>query len=215
MVYIGEVMHNVCLLSGKRCGSTVTQEIAHYVLYKEDGIIQKHHNDISLNQNQRAIVNVRNPIDQFLSLYRVFKIDKNKIDHIDENSLSQFLKNPELDALRVNINLYNKYKNNDNVVLIKYEDYLDKGSYTDLVNRLCEFFDVEASIQDRWYIENRFNKKSMKEKTDSIGTFSKHKDYYHGNHIGEKNLNYKSLFSREALVIFHKYINPYMEVYNA
>jgi hypothetical protein len=202
------------LLSARRCGSTIIQRIIFYMINKREGGISKQHANPNTNPDkEKIVVIVRNPAGQLLSLFRVFFLDKNKIEKkITYNNLKHFLDVDKYKTilvstdLQINEQLCLKYKDDDRVLFLEYEEVLSQENYDVLIDKACKFFDIEISEEEYKFIHENYIKSTIKEMTDSLGTFDRHQSSFHGNHVGEEIGDYRELFEPDALELFEKTI---------
>jgi len=87
--------------------------------------------------------------------------------------------------------MYNFYKNGDNSLIVRYEDFHSGtlGNYEKIVDVLCNFLEVENTPNLNDKINDILNIDKIKKVSDDLGSFRKFDNHLesafciHGNHI--------------------------------
>lgn len=180
------------VVSAKRTGSTILQNLVYTIMTGEKGLIEKSHHFIEVRPDRKVIIPLRDPRDIAISHYRTILTNQKTIDKISDINVFK-----HVDILG-NINLmgrmYNFYKERKNALIIKYEDvYSDNlGDYTKVVEILCNFLEVENTPELNELINKELDINKIKKVSDELGTFKKYDNHLetafciHGNHIESK-----------------------------
>lgn len=180
------------VISAKRVGSTIIQNVAHIVLTGEKGLVPKVHD--FRNTNDKVIIPIRDPRDTAISFYRTIISNQKQIELISNVDI---FKNFEIiNNLNLMVNLYNFYKNKSNALIIRYEDIHinELGNYSKLVELLCTFFNIPITNELINKVNHYLDINNMKRVSDELASFTKNDSnldssfYIHGNHIENKNV---------------------------
>lgn len=177
------------VVSAKRTGSTILQNLVHIILTGEKGLIEKAHNFIEVRPDRKVIVPIRDPRDTAISLYRTVLTNQKKIDKISDINVFNHI--DILGNLNLMGKMYNFYKGRKNALILKYEDvYSDNlGDYEKVVEILCNFLEVDNTPELNKLINKELNIDKIKKVSDELGTFRKFDNNLesgfciHGNHI--------------------------------
>jgi len=189
----------VCVLSAKRCGSTIIQNVTYYLIHKKQGRVKKYHSSNKILKNVKIIIPIRDPRNVALSFRRTILNDKLKKSKINPpiNNLS-FLSNTKLvTQLNIMESLYKKYKDDPNALILKYEDIFQNGlnDYNILIDKISAFLEINVSDELRREIHEELDFYKLKNISDKITTFKKNdmsttKFGLHGQHISSDKLSY-------------------------
>jgi hypothetical protein len=180
------------VISAKRTGSTILQNVTHILLTGEKGLVPKSHG--FKKTNGKVIIPIRDPRDTAISFYRTIVSNQKKIDRIED--INVFKNSEILRNLNLMVDLYNFYKDNPNALIVRYEDvYTNRlGEYSNLMTKLSKFFELELTDELVDKVNHYLNIDDMKSVSDSLATFQKHDSNLdssfciHGNHIEDTNV---------------------------
>lgn len=167
----------ILIISPKRCGSTLTYNVARILWEEEDRRLYKHHFWVPEVTNSNLIVCVRNPYEAACSLLRVQNEDR----IIDEVAIKE-----------VALKMIEDFRNcrqclhvNKAGILLKYEE--DIENLDKLLNRLEVWAGATFNKADKNFIKKVLTKKNVQNylEMQGIDNFQKSSpdDYFRGNHI--------------------------------
>jgi len=182
------------VISAKRTGSTILQNILHIICTGEKGLVTKHHNFFEASSDRKVIVPIRDPRDTSISLYRTVVTNQKTIHKISD--INVFKNGNILTNLNDMGRMYNFYKNRPNAMIVRYEDFHSGtlGNYEKLVDRLCNFLKIENTKNLNDKINDILNIDKIKKVSDDLGSFREFDNHLesafciHGNHIESKNV---------------------------
>ena len=180
------------VISAKRTGSTILQNIVHIICTGEKGLIEKSHDFFEARSDRKVIVPIRDPRDTAISLYRTEGTNQKSINKIAD--INVFTGHNILGNLNKMGRMYNFYKNRDNSLIVRYEDFHSEilGDYEKIVDVLCNFLEVENTAKLNDKINEILNIDKIKKVSDDLGSFRKYDNHLesafciHGNHIESK-----------------------------
>lgn len=181
------------VLSAKRCGSTILQNIGHIVTYGRRGRLIKHHDAYKVVEGNK-LVPIRDPRDMVVSMRRTvlgMEVPITDLGFVrDERIVWQ---------LNVLHELYQKYKEDPTALILRYEEMFKDGlgNYEHVTKLLCEFLNVEFTDELMETVNTELNFDKLKKVSDSIESFTDY-DYnvgykegfgIHGKHIGSSKVS--------------------------
>lgn len=185
---------NKYVLSAKRCGSTIIQNIGFFILYKKKGRLKKTHNFVSVEKNDMVLLPIRNPRDVAVSLKRTLIDDYYKKTKIktEINNLS-FLNDKIIkDQLNLMLKLYSCYSKNQNVLILKYEDVFKNGigDYDILIKKISKFYKVNLNKSNIDLLKKTYDIHQLYDVSSNMSTFKLNdhnttKYGLHGKHISQ------------------------------
>jgi hypothetical protein len=186
--------HLPIVISAKRTGSTIIQNIVHIICTGEKGLIEKSHDFFEARLDRKVIVPIRDPRDTAISLYRTVLTNQKSIKKIVD--INVFKNHNVLGNINKMGKMYNFYKNRANSLILKYEDFHSDtlGDYAKIVDVLCNFLEVENTQELNNKINTILNIDEIKKVSDDLGSFRKYDNHLesgfsiHGNHIESKNV---------------------------
>ena len=185
------------VISAKRVGSTIIQNVAHIILTGEKGLVPKSHS--YRNTNDKVIIPIRDPRDTAISFYRTIVSNQKQIEFI--SNIDIFKNSKIINNLNLMVDLYNLYKNKSNALIIRYEDVHtnELGNYSKLIELICNFFNIQITNELIDKVNHYLDINNMKQVSDDLVSFTKTDNdldssfCIHGNHIENKKIvNWKS-----------------------
>jgi len=180
------------VISAKRTGSTILQNIVHIICTGEKGLIEKSHDFFEARSDRKVIVPIRDPRDTAISLYRTEGTNQKSISKVVD--INVFKGHNVLGNVNKMGQMYNFYKDRDNSLIVRYEDFHSGtlGDYEKIVDTLCNFLEVENTAKLNDKINEILNIDKIKKVSDDLGSFRKYDNHLesafciHGNHIESK-----------------------------
>lgn len=190
---------SVVVLSAKRCGSTIIQNVGYIVINKKKGRLKKIHQNRNIVKGNLILMPIRDPRDVSLSIRRTLirdyysKVNKKEGVIKDLNFLNNNIIIKQLDLM---VELYEKYENEKKCLVLRYEEIFKNGlgDYEILVKELCGFFNVEFTDELNTLVHNVLNFNNLKKISSSMNSFKKNdmgttSFGLHGGHIGSSSVS--------------------------
>jgi len=189
------------------------------ILFGKKGRVDKH-DKLLYPKNKKIIIPIRDARNVCISIRKTLILDyysdSNKSD-ININNLN-FVDNKHcVDQLKIMVGLYQKYKNDENSLILKYEDIYPNGlgDYKYVVKKLCGFLDIKYTSELQLKVDEILDFDKLKSISSKMDTFKKNdmsnSSYgLHGNHINSDNISYwKEVIPKK----FHDELNKKLDVY--
>lgn len=179
------------ILSAKRTGSTIVQNIVHILLNGTQGAVEKKHKFESYTK--KVIVPIRDPRDTAISYLRTIIKNQQSMDEVSE--LQPFKDSKIKDNLELMVELYTHYKVRDNGLILRYENIHSKplGDYTKITKSISQFLGIDWSEELNERVHEILDINKMKEVSDELESFKRCDNkkeepfYIHGFHIEKTN----------------------------
>lgn len=167
------LMNKIIQYSPPRTGSSLMYNILKLVF--KNSKIKKMHNYKNRFSYYPVIVTYRNPLDAIASMYQVKELEPN-LENIDSLIKEFDLSTP---------NKLIEIENNTNVLLLKYELFLNDFDY--IFDELEKFFSIKIDQEKRLFIKNELNIDSVNKKIETLENFEEFdkETHWHGNHISK------------------------------
>jgi hypothetical protein len=187
-----------------RSGTTLVYNILKDIFPNKS--VETRHYYRNKDRKFNTVVTYRNPLDSIASSILRYKL--NPSDDVLKEQVLEFEKNGISTVLEV--------KNNENVLMLKYEDFVN--NYENIYNKLEIFFNTNISPHTRNLITSLYNIKATEKiisKMESYNEIDK-ETLFHGNHI---NLNkgkpnyYKKILSTEQIIYLKNVYKEYLSVF--
>lgn len=214
------------VLSAKRCGSTIVQNITHIILNKTKGRIKKHHS--FLKTDEPVIITIRDPRDMVISIRRNLLLDY-YVDKVDKDKPIKDLKFLNNSIITKQLSIQNKlcdyYKNRKNALILKYDDcYSDGlGVYDKIGNKIANFLNKKYTNEIKELVDDILDFDNLVKISNSMKTFKNNdtehglKTQYglHGGHIKSKVISgWVNVVPKYLHDDFNEKLKNYIEKYN-
>jgi hypothetical protein len=208
------------VLSAKRCGSTIIQNIGHIILHGKKGRLVKHHSNTT--KKGKILIPIRDPRDVAISIRRTLIKDyysKKKEVDTDITDLTFVTHKLVTSQLNIMSELYSNHKNNKNALILRYEDVFSEGlgKYEKITKILCDFLGVQYSEELMNIINTELNFNVLKNVSDSMNTFKQNdiisKKTNYGLHGGHIKSNTVSVWENRVPKELHNLLNKKLEKY--
>ena len=208
------------VLSAKRCGSTIIQNIGHIILHGKKGRLVKHHSNTT--KKGKILIPIRDPRDVAISIRRTLIKDyysKKKEVDTDITDLTFVTHKLVTSQLNIMSELYSNHKNNKNALILRYEDVSSEGlgKYEKITKILCDFLGVQYSEELMNIINTELNFNVLKNVSDSMNTFKQNdiisKKTNYGLHGGHIKSNTVSVWENRVPKELHNLLNKKLEKY--
>jgi hypothetical protein len=187
-----------------RSGTTLVYNILKDIFPKKS--VETRHYYRNKDRKFNTVVTYRNPLDSIVSSILRYKIDPS--DDVLKKQILEFEKNGIWTVLEI--------KNNKNVLMLKYEDFVN--NYENIYNKLEFFFNINISSSTRSLITSRYNIKSTEKIISRMESYKEidKETLFHGNHIninkGKPNY-YKKFLNTKQIIYLKNVYKEYLSVF--
>ena len=187
-----------------RSGTTLVYNILKDIFPKRS--VETRHYYRDKDKKFDTVVTYRNPLDSIVSSILRYKL--NPSEDVIKKQILEFEKNGIWTVLKI--------KNNKNVLMLKYEDFLN--NYENIYNKLEPFFNINISVSTRSLITNSYNIKATEKIISKMKSYKEidKETLFHGNHMnlnkGEPNY-YKKFLNTKQIANLKNVYKEYLSVF--